>query len=176
MTETIATPLFSLRLGLVGLLVLLFFVGACSPKSRSIDRKTSDFLTAETSYHRIYLTGNLEQARESLHKSIELAMNSPLGVEDRAQSLANSYMALSVLERKCGNLGTSEDAYVRAKYWVLEEVEIGTNTAEVGGNLVAQITPETIRKSIEQRDKQENGGKDPKYIESILPNLPPGSP
>ena len=118
--------------------------------------KQLDFL-----YHN-YLTGNADQARESLLEYLELIpkIKPPLG---QAYNYVFAYSRLYVLETRVGNGDLATVYFVKAEYWRIKECE----ASNMGENDIADatklMTTNTCLLSVDNWDRSHNDGRIPNY-------------
>lgn len=141
-------------------------------QSDSIERQTKkyyDFSERSDQLYAIYLTGNANEARQSLEKDIDSIIEGKEYLEPggRAGMLFLAYCRLYVLEKRLGNNVEAEANLIKARYWLIRKGELlGLPTGETMQE-VLKFTPAKIVETIDAFDKKLNDGSSPNYFQSI---------
>ena len=121
-----------------------------------------------------YLNGSAGAARESLVKEIGIIENS--GLPNAQMIIARlPCCRLYVLDKRLGSPKLAEASLVKARYWYLRDLEIGSNQdAQVAKDLL-EFTPDEVEKLVDDWDKSATGGRGPTYLsDRSLPDTQPG--
>ena len=152
------------------ILAVLFSFG-CSAKHSKLDAKQAEmdfFLQEYGKLFAPYLTGNVEQARQSLKQTIQFVeASNVLDLEHQAGDLYLDCYRLYVLEKRTGNEKGAEYALIKARYWRLRCSESKKESDDEIVNDMMSLTPEKIMKGVDDFDEGANNGNKPNYLQLI---------
>ena len=144
-----------------GLLSLLLGVGC----SRGTDRIVAEYKKTNAVLYQVYLTGNVNEAKESLQTAIGLTQNRKLPPELQAQSLFFDYARMYILQSKLDNKPLADAALLKAQFWSLRNAELTGDSEEKAGAALRHKTGENITVHINNWDADHNNGKPPRYLQ-----------
>jgi hypothetical protein len=141
--------------------------GGCSTEHSEAVKQLA-FVHEGESFFVPYLTGNAEQARQSLKQTIQFFEESNiLDPSGQADILTLDYDRLYVLEKRTGNKSGAEVALIKARYWRIRGLELNKLSDDEAVNAMMLDTPEKIVRRVDDFDKGANNGNEPKYLEYI---------
>ncbi len=122
-----------------------------------------------------YMTGDVEQARQSLKQTIQhLKASTVLDPRSQSGGLYVNYMRMYALEERTGHAAAARDALLLARYWRIRNMKLPEATNDADIIYVMSVTPEQILKYVDVLDAGDNGGR-PKYLQ-YLTNSPAKTP
>ncbi|MEI9866631.1 MAG: hypothetical protein WDN00_19180 [Limisphaerales bacterium] len=157
----------------IGGMLMMILDGCASTQSRQLG-----IIHESGKFYKMYLGGDVNQARQNLELVIQLYQNQKvkiLGRSGQAGDLFCSYARLYVLEKKVGNKDDTEAALIRARYWQLESYESsddGWKNRTPMNEFMATTTPEKISEMVDKLDEGSTGGKGPTYIQYLTHTQP----
>src|SRR5438128_1793232 len=130
----------SSRICTTALLIVLFttLVGCRHKSSTATDDIENQFANLYTKY----LTGSVDQARESLQQTIALADKADLAAPARAKALWITYARMFALERYSKNDPAADLCFVKARYWFLRRLELAHHSIEEADQEIKGWTPD----------------------------------
>jgi hypothetical protein len=149
---------------------LLFSVGCSNKDLQSTAKALSvkDFNQRDNELFAPYFTGNVEEARQSLKRTIQhLEESNVLDSHSQAGILSVNYFRLYVLEARSGNKSAAEVALAKARYWKIRIMELEKRSENEIVDELASLKPERIMKDVDDFDKGANHELGPKYLQYI---------
>ena len=117
--------------------------------------------------YRIYLTGDAEQARQSLLKSVRLIETMKFAEDKRAEGLCLSYGRLYMLETRMGRTQTAAAYWLKSQYWLLRKYELWHWQEDVAASEVLSRTPQHTMEMLDTFDKHRTNGAGPHYLSQL---------
>ncbi len=111
-----------------------------------------------------YLEGDVDRARQSLDKRIQLFESSkalePCG---QAGILFLEYSRLYALEKRAGTDAKAESALIKARYWALRNLELKEVPTNEAITKIRSYSTDKILEMVDEFDKEPSHGMGPKY-------------
>ena len=148
-------------------LMVILFVG-CRDEKAEMKKDRDEKVQQLDILYREYLTGDIDQARQSIFKSIDiLEKATSVYNAGRAHGLCWCYARLYCIEKYAGNNDAAYVAFVKAKYWRTQEIELGQKYSRLSFKESVQIirgfTPEGCEELMRKWDNHFTDGKGPVY-------------
>jgi hypothetical protein len=161
-------------------LAMCFSFGCSCKHSKSVTKQAEikAFDQEEEKLFAPYLTGNVEQARQSLKQTIQhLEESNSLDLHSQSGRLYGEYIRLYALEKRTGHETDAAVALIKARYWWIrnmesrelskgETIESRKLSDDENVKYFISVTPEQIMKWVDNLNAGENGNK-PKYLQYI---------
>ena len=163
----------SLRPKLIWIFVfslIISFSFGCSSKHSKLVAKQAEMNAFLQEYGRLfppYLTGYVEQARQSIKQTIQFVEASNIDPEHQAGDLYLDCYRWYILEKRTGNDKGAEYALIKASYWRLRYSELRKESEDEIINDMSSLTPEKIMIGVNNFDEGANNGNKPKYLQYI---------
>jgi hypothetical protein len=143
--------------------IFFTFIFGCSGEHSQFSNKAA-FNKLENEVFSSYLTGDADQAKQSVNQMIRLSENThAIDESSRAGILFLNYYRLYVLEQRCGNKSEADIALIRGRYWRIKNLELENfSDADIADKIESE-TPERIVKIVDDFDMGSNSGKLPAY-------------
>jgi len=156
----------SIKLSLAIVVLLAVGSGGCSSEQSKNEAK-KEFIREGDRLFIPYMTGNLEQARQSLNQTINHYEESKfLDAKTQAGFLELDYDRLYVLEKRSGNQDAADIALIKARYWRFRSLELNGVTGSEEATIEALDTPEKRMKRVVNFDAGD-GKFSPKYLQDL---------
>jgi hypothetical protein len=154
-------------------LVLTFFTVLALTVSFGCNAKRND--TTEDSAKQsdklvdAYLTGDVNQARQSLQELIQQLEKAKLSPINQADPMAFTYARLYVLEKRAGNEDLAQAYLAKSREWLVRYHELSGESPDAAAAAVKSFN---FMEFADQRDKALTGGKGPKYFQHQSSDVP----
>jgi hypothetical protein len=129
-----------------------------------VSSENQDFRATLQDLYAVYLEGDTDQARESLHQAIHLLKTTEITkVGAMEHGLWLEHSRLHVLEKRAGNYELADGYLLKAQYWYLRKLEASGDSTEEAIKIVRHYTPEKCTEVVDGLDNNSTDGRGPAY-------------
>jgi hypothetical protein len=152
---------------MAGLVAMVLGVGCRDEKTEKKKDRDENAQHLDVLYQE-YLTGDIDNARQSISKSIDiLGKVTSFNEGGRAWALCFNYCRLYCIEEYAGNENAAYLAFIKAKYWFAIERELSIketrSTMEENIQKIKKFTTKECTEYVEKWDNAHTNGKGPVY-------------
>jgi len=145
----------------------MFIYFGCHAKHEQINESPSPddaYLKKTDELYDKYLNGDRNQAKQSLEDLINITETAKLTPFGHANMLFRVYSRLYAFEKRTGNQKLADAAFVKVRYWLLQQHKsIGQSDSQAAKE-VEQYTPEQCLAEVDEWDKAHHNGVPPGYL------------